>query len=87
MPIKIDNIAPVNNLQKSATMLYKQPKSEMKFLEDDGNHIMKNYHSNTWNNFIFSILDKITPVLNKYPTFGKKVITISEKILNKNRLV
>ena len=48
-------------------------------------NVMKNTHFNSWNTFLFHVFDKMSGVITKYPKIGKKMMTITEKMLIKEK--
>ena len=65
------------------TKLFKEKSNNQKSIIVTSDHIMQNTKFNPLHTFILHTLDKMNPVINKYPKIGQKIIKLSEKILKR----
>ena len=80
MPIvnKIDGLTVKRRC--SSNLFIKNNKSK-KIVKDDGEHLTNNYRINSVTKMALSIADKLTPVIKKYPKFGKIIVFSCEKFI------
>lgn len=87
MPIKIDTVSQIPVRKRSRNKLFREDNiintGNIKF---DAHNVMKDSHIDSLHNFVIKVVDKLGPVINKYPKIYRKVMKITEKML-KNQIV
>ena len=48
-------------------------------------NVMKNSNVNMWNKLVFNTYDMMSGIINKYPKFGQKMMSLTEKMLVKQK--
>lgn len=62
---------------------FEQQKDKVSFESKKFNamNISKNVHIGLWNSLIFRTLDNISPLMDRYPKFTKKMLSLGEKMI------
>lgn len=84
MLVKIEKAGTINVHTRTKAKLFKRRTVNKAEVAYSGKNIMKDSHFNSLHNFIFNLVDKVTPMIKKYPKFGKIIVGLGEKILKKS---
>ena len=84
MLVKLDKVGTINVHKRAKAKLFKHGAVNKPEVAYSGKNIMKDSHFNSLHNFIFNLVDKVTPMIKKYPKFGKIIVGLGEKILKKS---
>ena len=85
--IKVDMVKQLPVHQRSRNIkLFKQEITSNANLKFDANNVMKNSHIDSLHNIIIKTVDKLSPIIYKYPKLYNNVMKIAEKIL-KNQII
>ena len=84
MLVKLDKVGTLNVHKRAKAKLFKRETVNKTEVAYSGKNVMKDSHFNSLHNFIFNLIDKITPMIKRHPKFGKIIIGLGEKILKKS---
>ena len=81
MPMNVDKVdAYLTRRSIYATNIFSK-KQKAKIVKDSASRITNNVKMNHFAELVFYTIDKMSPVIKKYPTFGKLILTSSEKLI------
>ena len=74
---RVDSIA-VHTRKNSALFSKKQ---KQPIMTDDGSHLTNNIRLNNITKLSLDTVDKLTPIIKKFPKFGKIIVLTFEKVI------
>ena len=81
MPLKVDGIKNADISVKRTVPMFKTKTSKFEFVNYRGNNVMRGSSFNAFHSVVFKSLDKLEPLMKKFPKFSDKVISLCAKLL------
>ena len=85
MPMKIERIRfQPSNSNKISTKFFEQPKISYNGAKYSAENVSKNINLDSWNKFIFRVIDTISPMAINHPKIFDKLVKIGEKMIKRS---
>ena len=87
MPIRVEDSLTLHKYRKlkQVPLFKEEPVISKPYIKYNGNNLIKNVKLGPFDRILIGIIDRINPIVSRYPKLSEKIMKLSENMLKRSK--